>query len=163
VTKPRAFMLSAERYDVPRLLHEWHWLLPPHDIALFVTVLGDWIFGAPNGSLWCLSALEGNYTQVAADSAEYNRFKQSPDWMIATFSADWQDIGARRGLIPKDAQCLGWRIHPRIGGAFAPANLQLFDMAVYQSLMGQMHRQLAPQAESAERSVSLLGRLFRRK
>jgi hypothetical protein len=163
VTKPRAFMLPAERYDVPRLLHDWQWLLPPHQTELFVTVLGDWIFGAPDGSLWCLSALEGTYTQVAANSAEYNRFRQSAQWMNATFNADWQLIGERHGLRPNDAQCLGWRLHPRIGGTFTPANLQVFDMAAYQGLMGQLHRQLAPQAEPATKPVSLLGRLLRRK
>ena len=155
-------MLPAERYDVPRLLHEWQWLLPPNQSELFVTVLGDWVFGAPDGSLWCLSLLEGNYTQIAANSADYNRFKQSPDWMSATFSAEWQPIGEHHGLFPTNSECLGWRLHPRIGGKFSSANLQVFDMAVYQSLMGQLHRQLTPQAPPATRP-SLLGRLFGRK
>ncbi|MEP6505850.1 MAG: hypothetical protein ABJD97_21130 [Betaproteobacteria bacterium] len=163
MAKPRAFMLPAERYDVPRLLHEWQWLLPPNQSELFVTVLGDWVFGAPGGSLWCLSLLEGTYTQIAANSGEYNRFKQSPDWMSATFSSEWQPIGEHHGLFPTNSECLGWRLHPRIGGKFTSANLQVFDMAVYQSLMGQLHRQLTPQAEAVAAKPGLLGRLFGRK
>ena len=161
--RPRAFMLPAERYDVDRLLHEWLWLLPPYQTPLFVTVLADWVFGAPEGSLWCLSALEGTYAQVAANSNDYNRFKQSPDWMSATFSAEWQPIGEHHGLFPTNNECLGWRVHPRIGGAFSSGNLQVFDMAAYQSLMGQLHRQLTPPAEPAAKPGSLLGRLFRRR
>ena len=39
-------------------------------------------------------------------------------------------------------QCLGWKVHPIIGGALDKTNLQLFSVHMYQSLMGQLFRQL---------------------
>lgn len=45
-------MLEASKYDTQDLLAEWHWLVPPSDTPFFVSALGDWVFGNPNGSLW---------------------------------------------------------------------------------------------------------------
>lgn len=136
----RAFMVSAGRYDVQRLLEEWHWLVPKPDTPLFVSVLADWVFGAPDGSLWCLSVLEGEYTKIAENSAEYNRLNKSEEWLNKIFIAGWQPIAAAHGLVPTEGECLGWKVHPLLGGSFKVTNLQVFSMAVYQSLMGQLHR-----------------------
>ncbi len=138
----RDFMVSAQSYDLPRLLAEWSWLIPEYHTPLFISVLGDWVFGVPDGSLWCLSVLEGDYTRIAADGNEYNRLNKSQDWLNVTFIADWQPIAAAHGLLPTNDQCLGWKVHPLLGAEMKVGNLQVFEMAVYQSLMGQMHRQL---------------------
>jgi hypothetical protein len=133
------FMISAEEFDTTALLHFWRWLIPHSATPLFLSVFGDWVFGAPDGSIWALSVLEGTYRQIARDSAEYNRLKSSFDWLDETFIAGWQEIAHRQGLVPRTGQCLGWRVHPRLGGPFQADNLQLFDMTVYQTLMGQLH------------------------
>ena len=138
----RAFMIPAQSYDVTRLVGEWNWLIPVGYTPLFISVLADWVFGAPDGSLWCLSVLEGNFTKIATNSNEYNRLNKSQEWLNKNFIADWQAIAAGRGLLPNDNQCLGWKVHPLLGGGFEVENLQVFEMAVYQSIMGQLHRQL---------------------
>lgn len=139
----RAFMVEADSYDLPRLLREWTWLVPAAHTPLFVSALADWVFGAPDGSLWQLSVLDGHYHQIAANGNDYNNLIKSPGWLNDVFSADWQPIGAQHGLLPVINECLGWKLHPLIGGRLGPANLQIFDMVVYQSLMGQLHRQIA--------------------
>lgn len=143
MTESRPLLIPASQYDTNFLLAEWQWLAPKTDTPLFISAFGDWVFGNPNGSLWVLSLLEGTYEQVAADSNEYNTLNKSPEWIDQTFIASWQPIAADHGLIPELNQCLGWKVHPLLGGNFEPANLQLFNMSVYQSLMGQLHRQLS--------------------
>ncbi len=135
-------MVAVEKYDMPRMLKEWQWLIPKDHTPLFISVLADWVLGAPDGSLWHLSILEGDYTKIAADGNEYNQLNKSDQWLNTTFAADWQIIAARRDLFPTDDQCIGWQIHPLLGGQFQIENLQLFDMYVYQMIMGQFHRQL---------------------
>ena len=75
------------------------------------------------------------------NSAEFNTFKRSFDWLESNFMAGWQEIAHRHGLSPSKNQCLGWKVHPLLGGKFEVGNLQLFDMEVYQNLMGQLHRE----------------------
>jgi hypothetical protein len=136
------FMTPAEAFDVEDLLEPWGWLVPPEATPLFISVFGDWVFGAPDGSLWALSILEGTYSQIASNGAEYNRLKSSSEWLDNTFMAGWQEIAHRHGLLPTVHECIGWKVHPALGGSFSKENLQVFSMRVYQRLMGQLHEQL---------------------
>jgi hypothetical protein len=138
----RPLMIRASEYDAAQLLSEWRWLVPETATPLFISAFGDWVFGHPDGSLWMLSVLEGTYGEVAKDAAEYNTLNKSVEWLEKTFIAGWLVIAAGNGMEPGKDQCLGWKLHPLLGGQFEVANLQLFSMAVYQSLMGQLHRQL---------------------
>ena len=135
------FMFEAKEYDIPRLIQEWRWLVPPQHMPLLISIFGDWVFGAPDQSHWALSVLEGDYTKIARNSTEFNTFKSSFEWLDKHFIAGWQEIAHRHGLSPSMDQCLGWKIHPLLGGKFEVANLQVFDMTLYQSLMGQLHRE----------------------
>jgi hypothetical protein len=147
----RPLMIAASRYDTDRLLTEWRWLVPTRDTPLFISAFGDWVFGNPDGSLWSLSVLEGSYDQVARDAAEYNTLTKSAEWLESNFIAGWLPIAAGHGLEPKQDECLGWKLHPLSGGKFEVANLQLFSMLVYQSLMGQLHRQIQQRAPQAKK------------
>jgi hypothetical protein len=147
VSKELQLLFSASEYDVKSLLMGWSWLVPQSDTPLYISVFGDWVFGKPNGSLWVLSVLEGTYEQVANDSVEYNTLNKSSEWLDRIFIASWLPIAAENGLSPSKNECLGWKIHPLIGGKFKLENLQIFSMLVYQSLMGQLHRQLLQKEE----------------
>lgn len=139
-------MVPANQYDTASLLSDWNWLVPGTHTPLFIAVLADWVFGSPDGSIWTLSALEGAYTCIASDGAEFNRLNKSGEWLNETFSADWQMLAMGNGLSPSNDECLGWKLHPLLGGKFAISNLQVFSMLVYQSIMGQFHRQLQSNA-----------------
>lgn len=138
----RALMIDASEYETSRLLAEWHWLVPQFATPLFISAFGDWVFGHPDGELWKLSLLEGDYRQMATNAAEYNTLNKSAEWLENTFSAGWQVIAAGHGMQPDKDQCLGWKIPPVLGGKLEVANLEIFGMFLYQSLMGQLHRQL---------------------
>ena len=138
----RALMIDASEYDTSSLLAAWHWLVPGFATPLFISAFGDWVFGHPDGSLWMLSLLEGHYSQEAKNAAEYNRLNKSVEWLEKTFIAGWQGIAAGHGMQPGKNECLGWKVHPLLGGKFKAANLKIFNMAVYQSIMGQLHRLL---------------------
>ncbi len=137
----RDLLSAVDAAKAEDLLQEWRWLVPHGDSPLFVSFFGDWVFGAQDGSLWALSLLDGDYRRVAANADEYNKQKASFEWLDEVFMAGWQEIAERQGLVPTEDQCVGWKVHPVFGGPFAAENLQLFSMRVYQSLMGQLHRQ----------------------
>jgi|SRR5262245_54746522 len=138
----RPFMLETSRFNTDRLLTDWRWLVPPSETPLMISAMGDWVFGRPDGSLAKLDILEGVYVGIAQNSRQFNELKASEAWLNKTFSFDWFVIATQRGLVPAPDQCLGWKQAPVLGGKFAVANLALYDMAVYQLLQGQLHRQL---------------------
>jgi hypothetical protein len=100
------------------------------------------VFGAPDGSLWLLDLLEGNYLRIAVDASEYNRLKGDPVNLNQWFSAEWVSIAAGNGLVPDESQCLGWKVHPILGAEFSTENIGLFSIRVYHSVLGQLFRQL---------------------
>ncbi len=138
----RAFMIEASEYDVESLLASWRWRVPRELTPLFLSALGDWVFGAPDGSLWALSMLDGECIQIARDKDEYNHLKRSEAWLDETFAAGWVVIARGHGMVPTKYQCLGWRAPPRLGGSLEAANLEIHSMLVWQALMGQLHEAL---------------------
>lgn len=138
----RSLATSCSDIDCRPLLENWRWLVPDDHRPLMVGVFGDWIMGAPDGSLWCLELLEGSYSRIADDAEVFNRAKSNPDNLNLWFMAEWAEIAERHGLVPSTDQCLGWKVHPMLGGKFEADNIQVFSLRVYQSLMGQLFRQL---------------------
>ncbi len=135
-------MRRVTQADVDTLLPYWSWLVPASHSPLLISMLGDWVFLAPNGEHWALSILEGTYRHVASSSAEFNASKRSFTWLDENFQASWQEIGHRHGLVPSPDQCLAWRVPPAAGGEFAVSNLQVLPQCTYQHAMAQLHQML---------------------
>lgn len=135
-------MFAVSEYDVSKLLHYWRWLVGESETPLLLSALGDWVFGRPDGSLAKLDLLEGRYSTIARSSEEFNKFKSSKEWLDTEFSFGWFEIALANGLTPTNNQCIGWKVAPAVGGKFSVDNLQVFDMAVYQWIQGQLHQQL---------------------
>lgn len=136
------FLKKPSEEEVETLLPQWSWLVPSGVTPLFLSAFGDWVFGNPDGSLSILSVLEGTYEKVASSSEEYNRLNKSAEWCDEIFIASWYPIALENGLVPNEGECIGWQLHPILGGDFSVENLQIFNMAVYQSLMSQLHLRL---------------------
>lgn len=138
----RALALSCADIDCALLLKDWNWLVPDGHRPLMIGAFGDWIMGAPDSSLWSLELLEGTYTRIAENPEAFNHAKLDPDNLNLWFMAEWVEIADRHGLVPSADECLGWKIHPILGGPFEAKNIEVFALIVYQSIMGQMFRQL---------------------
>lgn len=135
-------MIAASEYDTEDLLWAWQWRVPPSLTPLFVSALGDWVFGAPDGSLYALSMLDGDLFRIAENAREYNAAKEDERWLDQTFAAGWAVIARRHGLVPAKDQCLAWTSPPALGGPLEVGNLRIADMSVWQAMMGQLHEAL---------------------
>lgn len=137
----RDLAISCSNLEWRPLLQEWRWLVPEDHNPLLIGAFGDWIIGAPDGSLWSLELLEGTYSRIADNADAFNQAKADPENLKLWFMAEWVEIAERRGLVPKADECLGWKVHPMLGAPISPDNIQVFSLRVYQSLMGQLFRQ----------------------
>jgi hypothetical protein len=143
---PRDLAIFCEDMDCKRLLTEWQWLVPSDATPLMIGIFGDWIFGRPDGSLWHLDLLEGQFRQVARDSNEFNAKKSDEKYREEWFGANWANIALENGITPNRDECLGWKIAPVLGGSFSVANIQVFSLLIYQSINGALFRQLSSDA-----------------
>jgi len=138
------FVLASNCHgmDCSRLLEDWRWLIPYEAEPLQVGIFGDWIFGMANGAIWHLSLLDGVFQEISPDVRAYNVAKASPQNTADWFCSEWAEIAWARGLRPLENECLGWKVAPILGGPFSFENMQVFSPFVYQSLMGQLFKQL---------------------
>lgn len=136
------FMREPSLKESEELLPQWSWLIPRRVHPIFLSAFGDWVLGEEDGSLWLLSVLEGVYEKLANDSAEFNALNKSDEWNDQKFIEGWWQIAKENGIVPEKGECIGWKVHPLIGGEFSVSNLQIFSMRVYQSLMSQLHSRL---------------------
>ena len=138
----RDLAMPCDGLDCEFLLADWRWQVPEDHHPLLLGAFGDWILGAPDGSLWNLSLLEGDYRQIASSSEEFGRLKDDIANLESWFLADWFALAQERGLVPNLEECLGWKVHPILGAAISVENLEIFPLRVYQRLMGQLFRQV---------------------
>ncbi|MBY7859100.1 DUF1851 domain-containing protein [Vibrio fluvialis] len=143
------FFSKPSENEVSTLLPQWSWLVTANSTPLFLTAFGDWVFGNTDGSISVLSVLEGTLEKVANSGQEFNQLNKSADWCDEIFIASWYPIALENGLVPSRGECIGWQVHPIIGGDFSVNNLKIFSMAVYQSLMAQLHAKIQGVANAA--------------
>ncbi|MER9212572.1 DUF1851 domain-containing protein [Mesorhizobium sp. M0663] len=137
--------INCEDIDCSGLFHDWSWLVPTSHTPLMVGHFGDTVFAAPDGSLSLLSTLDGEYERIARTGAEFNRLKGDPENVDSWFQWGWANIALQSGIVPKDDECLGWKIAPILGGQFGVDEIMTFPRRAYLSIQGQLHRQIRGQ------------------
>jgi hypothetical protein len=134
--------IPVERLDSQRLLKEWRWIVPNDLLPLWLTSFGDWAFKSQDGQIYFLDILEGSLSYIAPSARDLDAFFQGEENQNRWLMANWVAICADRGLFLSSGQCYGWKVAPVIGGKFEFLNIQVFDIAVYECIMGQLLRQV---------------------
>lgn len=141
------YTIALSDLNVAEVLGEWRWLLPATYEPKILTKFGDWFFDAQNGRIQFLDLLEGTLNDLCAVCD----FQPADPDFIETYkgelSVDWVEVCRTRNLMLGPGQCFGWRVHPMLGGRFESANIQVFTLAVYESMLGQSFRQIKGQGK----------------
>jgi hypothetical protein len=134
--------IPCENIDCSGLFDAWVWRIPSTHTPLMIGHFGDAVFCAPDGSHWLLSILDGEYQRIARSSAEFNLLNNDPQSMDDWFCWGWATIAFENGIVPKDGECLGWKIAPILGGQIGVKEIMVFSRRVYLSIQGQLLRQV---------------------
>lgn len=139
----------VDELDTDRLLADWRWLVSPDYQPFCMTLFGDWFFLGPDQAVHMLDLISGELREVGSTRADFLAALEDKatreDWLMDELA----ELCLERGLVPGPQECLALKIPPRIGGAIAFSNLQVLDLLVYQSIMGQLHRQTKAMPEGA--------------
>lgn len=134
--------ISLEGFDHHQLLAEWRWLVPETMSPLWLNRFGDWALKSPDATVYFLDILEGTFNCIASSELALNSLLESEENRNKWLMADWAGICGTRALHLSSGECFGWKIAPILGGKFEFSNIQVFYITVYESIMGQLHRQL---------------------
>ncbi len=137
--------IHLEDIEVSPLLEDWGWLVPPDFVPVQMSKFGDWFFADKNAKIWMLDLIEGTLRQVASSEQEFNAMKKTQEKRDEWFLEGFIMRCVSEGLNLKQNECYGWKVHPILGAPIEFSNIKVFSLTVYQSIMGNMFRQIAHQ------------------
>jgi hypothetical protein len=138
----KELVISVDKTSFQHLLSEWRWLVPQNILPLWLSPFGDWMLRYEDGKIYFLDILDGSISLAAQSEHALNNLLQNEANQNRWLMSDWVGICRDRKLLLAQGQCYGWKLAPILGGKFEFQNIQLFDISVYECIMGQIHRQI---------------------
>jgi hypothetical protein len=134
--------ISADNLEVERLLEEWRWLIGNGAFSLWcVTALGNMFLRGEEGHIYFLNSTDGTFERVA-DSEEQLKKKLNDRanrrrWLMPSTI----ELLHREKVFLQAGQCYSWKTPLHLGGDAGTGNVEVADILVHVSVLGQLHRQ----------------------
>jgi len=138
---PAKLTIDLTGLDSNRLLADWRWIVPDDFNPIELTVFGDWFFEDSGGAVHFLDLVGGELTRVAQSRAEFAESRQLPENLAQWYMADLARSCFELGIRLPSGQCLSYKIPPVLSGKLEPENIEVCDLMVHETIMGQIHRQ----------------------
>jgi hypothetical protein len=89
-----------------------------------------------------LNVSDGQLEEVAPSVAEFETAASAPESFDRWFMPEIVREQALLGTVPQEDECLSLQIPPALGGKLERDNIEVADIAVHFSILGQMHQQV---------------------
>ncbi|KPK84361.1 MAG: hypothetical protein AMJ81_05850 [Phycisphaerae bacterium SM23_33] len=134
--------IGLEGLDCDQLLSDWRWLVGSRHRPVALTVFGDWFLETVDGNILFLDLVSGELKKIASNIDDFRRMCRDRENLNKWFMADFAYLCFDRGIVPGPGQCLSYRIPPILGGELCLENVEVSDLMVHESILGQIHRQV---------------------
>jgi len=124
------------------LLSDWMWLLQKPYALVAMNNFGDMFLEDGNGHIHFLDLESGELKPAASSTAELQQRTAQKENQRRWFFTDLLTPIERAGLSLAPGQCFGFKIPLVLGGKAEVSNIEIAQLLVRISLMGQIHRQV---------------------
>lgn len=135
-----ALTIDLAGLDCDALLNDWRWLVPENLSPLCMTVFGDWFFRDDRGAVHFLDLAGGRLKEVAHSKEEWQRRCGDPQSRDEWFMPALAEACFQRFTILTPGTCLGYKLPPLVGGTLDVDNIEVTDLVIHQSMIGQLRR-----------------------
>jgi hypothetical protein len=132
--------IDIESLDCDRLLEDWRWLAPNSLRPFLLTMFGDWFFLDSAGRVIFLDVVGAQLSEVAPSRQAFLKECNKQENLDQWFMADLAMLCWERGLRPGPGQCLSFKIPPVLSGPLDVDNVEVCDLMVHESILGQLHQ-----------------------
>ena len=136
----RCLAIEIDGLDCDRLLSAWRWLVPDELRPISLTMFGDWFLEDRRGCIYFLDTVGGTLSCIAPSRAAFLSERGKPENLGEWYMADLALLCWESGLRPGVGTCLSFKVPPVLSGPVALDNVEVYDLMVHQSIMGQIHR-----------------------
>ena len=134
--------IPIDGFRSQELLEDWMWLLQKPYTLIAMNNFGDMFLRDESGRIVFLELASGEVTNVAGSTVEFQRLAAEKEnqrcWFMTTLLSDLE----RAGMTLADGQCFSYKTPLVLGGEVELPNIEVGDIYVYASLMGQIHQQV---------------------
>jgi hypothetical protein len=126
------------------LLVGWRWLVPQSSRVLKATAIGDLFLQDADGGIHFLDAKFGKLKFVARTAEELDRLFDQRDFRQNFLYSFMVRTLVQKGMKLPRGKCYSLRIPVHLGGSFGSENVEIVDLLVHLSVLGQLHEQTRP-------------------
>ena len=117
--------------------------MPQSCRPLCLSLFGDWLLEAPDGSIHLLDTLEGQIARLAATSDLFRQAIEDEEEKRDEWLLEGHVLGqADRGVVLRSGQCFGFKVPPILGAPIEAGNIQPCDIVSYEIWIGQLHERI---------------------
>jgi hypothetical protein len=136
------YLIDHSQFVWADLLDAWTWLVPPTATVWLMNRFAELVLVLENGSVSYLETSAGVLKNIARDRADFivriDQGNDANEWLMIPLV----DRCVTAGMTLGPNQCYGFITAPTLGGQYDISNVERLDIAVYLSLMGQIHEQI---------------------
>ena len=132
--------IDPSTLDCDRLLSDWRWLVPRDLRPFSLTLFGDWFLEDAHGRVHFLDTVGGKLSQIVPTRVAFHTMREQPENRDEWYMADLASLCLKRGLQPREGQCLSFKMPPVLSGPLDPDNIEVCDLMVHESITAQIHR-----------------------
>jgi len=134
--------IPIERLSQIGLLADWKWLLKGSYEMIAMNHFGDMFLRQSTGEIRLLRVGSGDVEKIADSQAEFQSLLGEKEKEREWFALGLLTEIEREGMTLAPGQCFSFKKPLTLGGTMEVSNIEVTSIAIYVSLMGQLHRQL---------------------
>jgi hypothetical protein len=135
------YLIDQADVDWAVLLRAWTPPLPRLFTLWMVNRFGDAFVVHEDNSVHMLDVGAGTYQRLADSRGHFADLMDVDDnannWLMVSLV----DACCAAGMIPRHKQCYGFKVPPILGGEYEFGNVELTDIAVHFSFLGDIYKQ----------------------
>ncbi|SRR5713226_3550546 len=134
--------ILVEGLSSEELLDDWAWLLREPYALIALNNFGDMFLRDGTGKVHFLDLAAGQITTIAESMEEFQRLSADKNCRARWFLLGLLTELDRAGMTITKGECFGFKKPPVLGGKIELSNIEITQLSVYASLMGQIHQQV---------------------
>jgi hypothetical protein len=134
--------INPKNIATETLLEDWHWILKELSKVVLITAMGDLFIQGESGRVYFIDVCGGQLQKVSDNGPQFEDLLHDVDFVTDRFYPNLisQYRAAKRVLT--EGACYSHKVALVLGGLDDIENIEVTDVQVHVSIMGQIHSQV---------------------
>jgi hypothetical protein len=143
--------VNFKHLESENILSDWMWLIGKNKVPVLITAFGDvFVQDSKNGQIYFLNVYNAELIKVSKNSSEFRQQLNDKEFVYEHMVANAVGDLRQSGKVLGKGQTYSFIKPPVLGGEYVPENIEMTDIEVHFSIMGQIHRQVKDLPEGTE-------------